>query len=304
MTKQINTDIFDETELPGLSGVADIWFTEKFQGAVKYSLRITKLIHEEKTDFQHLAIFDTPNHGRVLTLDGIVMFTETDEFIYHELITHVPMQTMPDAKKALIIGGGDGGTIRELVKYPQLEKITLVEIDERVVETSKEFLPKLSSGFSDPRVECKFEDGAKFIKNIEPASIDLLIVDSTDPVGPGKILFGGEFYRDSRKALSANGVMTAQTETPFYHGEFIGELYAELAEVFGNSWMYWGVMPSYMGALWSFCYSSPNKHPLKDMSENNISELACKYYSKEMHKSAFTLPPFVSKYLPKGHEQR
>ena len=239
MTK-INTDIFDETELPELSGVADIWFTEKFQGAVKYSLRITDLIHEEKTQFQHLAIFDTPNHGRVLTLDGIVMFTERDEFIYHELITHVPMQTMPDAKNVLIIGGGDGGTIRELIKYPQLEKITLVEIDERVVETCKKYIPKLSSGFSDPRVECRFEDGAKYIKNVPPGSIDLLIIDSTDPVGPGKILFGEEFYQDSRKALSTNGVMTAQTETPFYHGEFIGELYAELADSFGNSWMYWG----------------------------------------------------------------
>lgn len=296
--------VFSKTLTEDLAWTPDLWFFEYFQGTVGFGLRIRETLHTERSTFQHIAVYDTYKHGRLLSLDGVVMLTEIDEYIYHEMIVHVPMQTLAGAKKAVVIGGGDGGTVRELAKYPELEKITLVEIDERVVEVCKEFMPGVSSGFSDPRVECRYEDGAKFIKQVELKSIDLLIVDSTDPIGPGKVLFTAEFYADAARAMADHGVLTAQTETPLYHAAVIREVYQNLGQVFNNAFMYWYAMPSYIGAYYTFAHASKTRHPINDHQPRRLEALGCRYYNQDLHRAAFSLPGLIRDALPDGHPQK
>jgi spermidine synthase len=281
----------------------DLWFSERFQGMVSFGLRVKEALHTEQSPFQHIAVYDTYKHGRLLTLDGIVMLTELDEFIYHEMIVHVPMQTLPQARRAVVIGGGDGGTVRELVKYPELEEITLVEIDARVVAVCREHLPSVAAGFDDARVVCRFEDGAKFIKEAAEGSIDLLIVDSTDPLGPGKVLFSPAFYRDCARALSPQGVLTAQTETPVYHASVIRDIYTSLGQAFTNAFMYWYAFPSFIGSIYTFAYASMTRHPLRDHQPRGLERLALRYYHQHLHHAAFVLPQLAAYALPKGHPQ-
>ena len=282
----------------------DLWFAERFQGTVSFGLRVKESLHTEQSPFQHIAVYDTYKHGRLLTLDGIVMLTELDEFIYHEMIAHVPMQTLTDARRAVVIGGGDGGTVRELVKYPELKEIVLVEIDERVVEVCKKYMPSVASGFSDPRVKCLYADGAKYIQEVAPGSIDLLIVDSTDPLGPGKVLFSPEFYRAGSRALAPHGVLTAQTETPVYHTGVIRDIYTGIGQAYKNAFMYWYVFPSYIGALYTFAYAANARHPLRDFQPRRLSELGLRYYHQHLHAAAFVLPGLVANALPAGHPQK
>lgn len=296
--------IFDRGLDPELEWTPDLWFIEYFQGMVSYGLRIKETLCSEKSDYQNIAIYDTYKHGRMLTIDGLVMLTELDEFIYHEMIVHVPMQTLPEAKRAAVIGGGDGGTVRELLKYPELEKITLIEIDKRVVETCKEHLPSVASGLSDPRVEVLFEDGAQYVKKVEPESLDLLIIDSTDPIGPGQVLFTEEFYKNAAKALAGHGVLTAQTETPLYHGAIVNDIYTNLGRAFPETWMYWAAIPAYLGCIWTFSYVSKSKHPIEDQTPRHIDKLACNYYTPSLHRAAFSPPAMAIKNLPQGHPQR
>lgn len=287
-----------------LTWTPDMWFEERFQGTVSFGLRVKKELHSEQSKFQHVAVYDTYKHGRLLSLDGVVMLTEIDEFIYHEMIVHIPMQTLSGARRAVVIGGGDGGTVRELVKYPELESITLVEIDERVVEVCKEHMPGVAAGFGDPRVECLYEDGAKYIKDAEPGSIDLLIVDSTDPIGPGKVLFTAEFYGHCARALKNAGVMTAQTETPLYHASVIREIYANLGKAYKNAFMSWYAMPSYVGSFYTFAYASNERRPLRDHSPRGLDGMGLKYYNADLHRAAFSLPGVVRRGLPDGHPQK
>jgi len=296
--------VFDKTAGENLAWSPDLWFFEYFQGKAAYGLRVKRQLHREKSEFQDISVYDTYMHGRLLVIDGLVMLTEKDEFVYHEMIAHVPMQTLPEAKHAGVIGGGDGGTVRELAKYDRLEKITLCEIDRRVVEVSREYLPFVADSFSDPRVELKFEDGAKWVKQLDPGSMDLIIVDSTDPIGPGEVLFSEEFYKNAARALSEDGVLTAQTETPLYHGAVIKDIYRNLAAAFNNTFMYWACIPSYLGNLWTFCYASKSKHPTKDHSPAMLDKLGCRCYTEEMHRAAFAPPRFALECLPGGHPQR
>ncbi len=296
--------IFDYTIPPSLEGAADVWYREMYKGMVSYGYRVERTLYSERSDYQRIDVFDTYSHGKLLTLDGLVMLTERDEFIYHEMISHLPMQTLENARHALVIGGGDGGTVRELVKHKGLETITMVEIDEMVVRICEKYFPQLTCGLSDPRVDLRFEDGIEYVKSLEPGSLDLVLVDSTDPIGPGEVLFSREFYQYVKNAMSEKGVMVAQTENPFYHGPFMKELYAKLDGLFTNAWMYWAVVPAYIGFMWTFCYCSMASHPLNDFRTENIGDLDCKYYTPGIHKAAFSLPAFVYKCLPEDHEQR
>ena len=192
-----------------------LWFTEQHTPNVRFSIKVDRQLFSEQSEFQRIDVFESEEFGRVLTLDGYLMLTEKDEFIYHEMIAHVPMCVHPQAKNVLVIGGGDGGTVRELCKYKTIEKIDLVEIDERVVDISKLYLPKVACALEDPRVHCYYEDGLKFIRHVED-EYDLIIVDSTDPFGPGEGLFTKEFYGNCFKALHEDGIMVNQHESPFY----------------------------------------------------------------------------------------
>ncbi len=193
----------------------ELWFTERHTPSVKFSIKIDKQLYSAQSDFQRIDVFDSKEFGRFLTLDGYMMLTEKDEFIYHEMITHVPMAVHPNPKNILVIGAGDGGVIRELTRYDSVETIDLVEIDELVVEVCKMYLPKTSCRLDDPRVHIHYEDGVKFIRRCED-QYDIIIVDSTDPFGPGEGLFTKEFYGSCFKALRSDGIMVNQHESPFY----------------------------------------------------------------------------------------
>lgn len=193
----------------------DLWFSELHTPYVKFSIKIDKQLHSEQTEFQRIDIFESKEFGRMMVLDGYVMLTEKDEFIYHEMIVHVPMVVHPNPKRVLIIGGGDGGTARELLRYKNVESVDLVEIDERVVDISRKYLPQTACSFDDERLHCYFEDGLKFIRHCNN-EYDLIIVDSTDPFGPGEGLFTKEFYGNCYKALKEDGIMVNQHESPFY----------------------------------------------------------------------------------------
>ena len=193
----------------------DLWYSEYHTPNVRFSIKVREQLHFEQSKYQKISVFDSVEFGRFLTLDGVVMLTERDEFIYHEMIAHVPMAVKPDAKRVLLIGGGDGGAARELCKYPGIERIDVVEIDERVVRVCQEYLPQTACGFDDPRVKLHFDDGLRFVRTLE-GEYDLIVVDSTDPSGPGEVLFTKEFYGNCLKALRPDGIMVNQHESPFY----------------------------------------------------------------------------------------
>ena len=193
----------------------ELWFTERHTPNVKFSIKVDQQLYSGNSEFQRIDVFDSKEFGRFLTLDGYMMLTEKDEFIYHEMITHVPMAVHPDPKNILVIGAGDGGVVRELTRYDSVESIDLVEIDELVVEVSKKFLPTTACRLDDPRLKIYYEDGVKFIRRCEN-KYDIIIVDSTDPFGPGEGLFTKEFYGSCFKALHEDGIMVNQHESPFY----------------------------------------------------------------------------------------
>ena len=267
----------------------ELWFSEYQTKNVKISFRIKEVLYTKESKYQKIAVYETEDYGRLLTLDDTVMLTTRDEFVYHEMISHVPMLTHGSASKVLVIGGGDGGTVRELLKHP-VSEIHLVEIDEDVIETSKKYFPTVSCGLTDPRVKIFCEDGIEFLKNNK--GYDVVIVDSTDPIGPAVGLFSVEFYKNVFDALNDNGILVAQTETPILFPDLVRKIYRDMSSVFPFTNMYTAVIPTYPGAFWTFTMGSKTIDPVsKEIS--SLPVLETKYYSKELHKSYFILPPFV-----------
>lgn len=273
----------------------ELWFTEKQTENLGLSLKVTKTLHVEQTDYQHLAVLDTKQYGRMLALDGIVQTTVADEFVYHEMITHVPLITHPNPKRVAVIGGGDGGAIREILKHPSVEEAVLVEIDGRVIEASRQYLPEISCGLSDPRVRILVADGIAHIREKENY-YDVIIIDSTDPIGAAVGLFSSEFYASVFKALTDDGIMVAQTESPFANQEIVRKSFAGISQNFPIAELYLAVVPTYPGGLWSFTMGSKKVHPLEaDLTRAN--GLETRYYNADIHTAAFKLPNFVRKLL-------
>ena len=278
----------------------ELWFTEQHTPEVRFSIKIDHQLFSEHSEFQRIDIFDSKEFGRVLTLDGYLMLTEKDEFIYHEMITHVPMSVHPNARKVLVIGGGDGGTVRELLKYPQIEEIDLVEIDEQVVEASKLYLPKIACGLDDPKVKCYYEDGLKFIRHVED-EYDVIIVDSTDPFGPGEGLFTKEFYGSCFKALHEDGIMVNQHESPFYKEDAYAmqRVHKRICQTFPISKVYQVHIPTYPSGHWLFGFASKKYHPVKgvDFDKWKYKRIRCRYYNGPLHAGSFALPNYVEELL-------
>lgn len=278
----------------------DLWYSEYHTPNVRFSIKVTDQLHGEKSDYQKIAVFDSPEFGRFLTLDGVMMLTERDEFIYHEMITHIPMAVNPNIKNILVIGAGDGGVARELSKYDSIEHIDLVEIDERVVAVCKEYLPQTACGFDDTRITLHFKDGLKFVRHIEK-QYDLIIVDSTDPSGPGEVLFTKEFYGNCYKALTPNGILVNQHESPFYKEDIkaMKNAHRRIYSVFPVSRVYQAHIPTYPSGHWLFGFASKGLHPVKDMHTDwwNKLGLKTKYYNTNLHKGAFYLPTYVEEVL-------
>ncbi|KYG91436.1 MULTISPECIES: polyamine aminopropyltransferase [Metasolibacillus] len=278
----------------------DLWFSESHTPNVRLSIKVDKQLYSAQSEFQRIDVFESKEFGRFLTLDGFMMLTEKDEFIYHEMITHVPMAVHPNPKKVLIIGAGDGGVVRELVQYQAIEHIDLVEIDEMVIEAAKKYLPQTASKFDDPRVHIHIEDGLKYVRFCEN-EYDIIIVDSTDPFGPGEGLFTREFYGSCYKALKEDGIMVNQHESPFYDEDVAAmqRAHQRIIECFPISRVYQAHIPTYPSGHWLFGFASKKYHPVKDMSASvwKANNIATKYYNSNLHKGAFYLPNYVQKLL-------
>ncbi|MEK3937651.1 polyamine aminopropyltransferase [Sporosarcina sp. FSL W7-1349] len=278
----------------------NLWFTEHHSPNVKFSIKVDKHLYSGQSDFQKIDILQTPEFGRVLTLDGLVMCTEKDEFIYHEMITHVAMATNPHIKNVLVIGAGDGGTVRELVKYPTIENIDMVEIDQMVVEVCMEYLPQTASKLTDPRVNLYYEDGLKFVRKKE-SEYDLIIVDSTDPFGPGEGLFTKEFYGNCYKALTDEGILVNQHESPFYEEDARGmkRAHQKIMGFFPISDVYQVHIPTYPSGHWLFGFASKKYDPIEDLDASAWNGLGLKtrYYNPKIHVGSFALPNYVKEQL-------
>ncbi len=272
-----------------------LWFTEMQTDDMALSCRVKEVLHEEKTPFQHLAVIDTDQFGRMLVLDNIIQTTVNDEFVYHEMITHVALNTHPCPKKVLVIGGGDGGAVREIVKHDVVEKVVHCEIDGAVIEASRRYLPEISCALTHPKVEIVVGDGIVHVRENKDA-YDIIIVDSTDPIGPAEGLFSAAFYRDIYNALRREGIFVAQTESPFFNRDLIPRLYKDISAVFPVTRLYLANIPTYPGGLWSFTIGSKKYDPL-EVDPAAIPQLQTKYYSPAVHKSCFVLPPFVEELL-------
>jgi spermidine synthase len=253
-----------------------------------------------KSEFQTVDVFESEEFGRFLTLDGLMMLTEKDEFIYHEMIVHVPMAVHPSAEKILVIGAGDGGVARELTRYQGVKRIDLVEIDKMVVDVCKEYLPQTACGFSDPRVNIYYQDGLKYIRRYKN-EYDLIIVDSTDPFGPGEGLFTKEFYGNCSNALKDDGIMVNQHESPYYesYASAMKRAHLRIVESFPVSMVYQAHIPTYPSGHWLFGFASKKYHPINDLDSAKWNSLGLftKYYNTDLHKGSFCLPNYVKEML-------
>lgn len=278
----------------------ELWFTEKNTDDVNFSIRVKKQLYSEKSYYQKIDILDTYEFGRVLVLDGFIMLTEKDEYIYHEMVTHVPMAVNPDIKNVLIIGAGDGGTLRELARYDTIENIDMVEIDGQVIEVCKEFLPQTACRFDDPRLNLYIEDGLKFVRR-KSGEYDLIIVDSTDPFGPGEGLFTKEFYGNCYKALTDNGILINQHESTYYDSyvDMVKRTHKRIGSAFPVTMVYQAHIPTYPSGHWLFGFAAKNLHPVYDLQAEKWETLGLKtrYYNTDLHKGCFALPNYVKEVL-------
>ena len=304
----------------------ELWYTERQTPHAGITCKVKETLYTKKTAFQELAILDTHQFGRMLVLDGMVQATEADEFIYHEMIAHVPLNTHPHPQRVLVIGGGDGGTLREVMKHREVTGAVLVEIDQEVVAACREYLPGLSCGLEDGRAEIVYGDGIQYVKKLEKA-FDVVLVDSPEPVGPAAGLFSEDFYRNIYNALKPGGILVAQTESPFFNGDLIRSSYRNINKIFPLTRLYLASIPTYPSGLWSFTLGSRGPEPLQihnknnnnsssssssinssnsnnssksSSSSNNGKNLNTRYYNPQVHHSAFSLPGFVRELLQEG----
>ncbi len=275
----------------------NLWISEAQTKDLELRARVKETLFMGKSDFQEIAVVDSHQFGRMLVLDGVFQTSVTDEFIYHEMIVHVPLYTHPSPKKVLVIGGGDGGTIREVVKHECVEKAEMVEIDGLVVDVCKKFLPEISEAMihNHPKLELKIGDGISHMKQAEN-KYDIIIVDCSDPIGPGKGLFTPAFYTNVYKALKDDGLFVQQTESPFYHQELITYVNKEIRQLFPITKMYLANIPTYPSGLHCFTMGSKKYDPIQSSVENQQG-LTTRYYNKDIHRSSFVLPNFVQELL-------
>ncbi len=270
----------------------ELWYTEKQTPVFGITAKIRETLVTEKTEFQDLAMIDTEEFGRMLVLDGMVMTTVKDEFVYHEMVAHPALNTHPNPKHVLVVGGGDGGVIREVLKHPEVEKAVLVEIDGKVIEYSKKYLPEIAGELDNPRVEVLVNDGYMHI--IENKNkYDVIMVDSTEPVGPAAPLFERGFYQGIYEALKEDGIFVAQTDNPWFKADLIQQVNKDVKEIFPIVHVYGANIPTYPSGLWTFTMGSKVHDPLQ-VDEASIPEMESnKYYTPRLHKAAFVLPKFV-----------
>lgn len=277
-------------------------YNEYYNKKTGLTIGLKKLLFSEQSEYQLVEVYETDTWGNLMTIDGMVMLSERDEFVYHEMISHVAMFTHPRPRRVLIIGGGDGGTAREVMKHPSVEQVDMVEIDQTVVEASKQFLPDVGD-FDNPRLNVRYEDGIAFVKNVQDP-YDVIIIDGSDPVGPAEGLFEKQFYQFCMDALTSDGVLSAQTESPWVESYYpsMKKVFTALDDLFPVSKMYLSYIPLYPAGMWSMACASKQGNPLSNEVNNRIEQhreilSSLKYYNKEVHEGAFALPNFVKKII-------
>jgi spermidine synthase len=272
----------------------DLWYTENHTEDVRFSIRVDKQIASYTSEYQRIDIFESKEFGRILTLDGYLMVTEKDEYIYHEMITHIPMASNPNIKNVLVIGAGDGGTVRELTKYNCIEKIDMVEIDEMVVNMCKEHLKSTSYALDDSRVSIYFEDGLRFVRSSKDKMYDLIIVDSTDPFGVGEGLFTKEFYGNCYRILSDDGILVNQHESTFYssYANSMKKAHRRIKDFFKTALVYQAHIPTYPSGHWLFGFASKKYDPRMDLDAEwwNKLNIRTRYYNTVLHQGCFAIP--------------
>jgi len=277
-----------------------IKFTEKAPYApVEYLYDVEEILYKGKSKFQEIMVIRNPYYGRMLILDDVVQMTERDEFFYHEMLTHVAMHANPNPKKVVVIGGGDGGVVREVLKYKSVEKVYFVEIDEAVIEVSKRFFPTVSSGVEDPRVEIKIMDGAEFVAKRGKADIDAVIIDSTDIIGFARSLFTSGFFNSVKNCLTENGMFVTHTESLHFHKDMVIEIQEALKKVFPAVDLYTASIATYPGNWWAFAIASKGASPREI---RNTVKVKTKYYSDEIHMQSFMPKGFYEKLMKRKLE--
>jgi len=284
----------DSGDSPGL------WFTEIYKKEVGLSFKVEKTLFSDRSKYQKIDVVKTHGHGVMLINDGAIMFSERDEFVYHEMMAHVPLYVHPLPERVLVIGGGDGGTVREVLKHPSISRVVLVEIDEMVVSACRKYLPSVSCAMDDPRLEILIEDGAIYIDDTNE-TFDVVMVDSTDPVGPATSLFNKDFYQKVSDILTPDGIMVTQAESPFYDDDLQMAMLENQRPFFKKLHIYLFPFLTYPGGLWSFGYASKGLCPLADFDTERVekSGVSTRYYNPGIHRSAFMLPSFVAENLGK-----
>ncbi len=277
-------------------------YTEKWTDDVHLTIADVDHIHHEKTPFQTIDFYRSITLGIFFTLDGLMMANEKDEFIYHDMISHVPLAVNPTIRHVLIIGGGDGGTAREVARYQHIETIDMVEIDERVVRLCQDHLPQTAHALdTDPRIRLHFEDGLAFVNGAKAGRYDLILVDSTDPIGPGEGLFSHAFYQACYRALSDDGILINQHESPYFDKERreMVRAHEKINALFAISEVYQFHQPTYPSGHWLFGFASKRYHPINDHqpAKWETFNLHTRYYNSDLHKAAFMLPTYVKEAL-------
>lgn len=263
------------------------------------AIKVKEVLFSRQSQFQKVEIIDSDSAlGKILTLDDLMMTTEGDEYFYHEMISHIPMMSHKCPKSVLVIGGGDGGTVREVLKHDTVEKVVLCEIDGMVIDACKKYLPTIAGKLDDPKVEILVEDAIEYIKNKEN-EFDIVLIDSTDPMGPGEGLFTEEFYTNVKKSLKQGGIVAAQSESPVVNKEEIKKMYTLLKKVFPITSTYTSPIPTYPGGYWAWAFCSEEVEPLSYIDERRCEEITktCKIYNKEYHLARFALPNFLKELI-------
>lgn len=272
----------------------DLRYTELIDDKYGITIKVKDVLFTAQSEFQKVDVMDSESHGRILTLDGLMMTTERDEFYYHEMISHIPMLSHKNPENILVIGGGDGGTIREVMKHNTVKKAVLCEIDGMVIDASKKFLPTIACELDNPKVEVVVADAIEYIKD-KKNCYDVILIDSTDPMGPGEGLFTEEFYTNVKNALKDGGIMAAQSESPFANQKEMKMMYSLLKKVFPITSTFVGPIPTYPGGYWSWAFCSKDVKPLSYIDEQRAATITktCKIYNTDYHKACFALPNFI-----------
>lgn len=299
MDKSSKTDRAYITE-EGMDDLWDVWYKELHNGQSGLTIKIDRIIESKKSEFQRIDVIESKDFGKLLVLYGSLMVCDNDNNAYNEMISHIPLFSHPDPENVLIIGGGDCGALTETMKHPEVKKCTMCELDRMVVETSQEHFPYLTTGLVDPRATVVFRDGKEFIEQSREL-YDIILLDLSDPVGPAADLFQKDFYQKVHDCLKDDGILVAQTESPFFNKKTVQAIHKNLSEIFPIARMYTCHMPIYPSALWSFGFGSKRYDPIKDFQQKRYDSLrlATRYYNDDIHRGAFALPQFARELLPK-----